>query len=187
MNAKKIVNEILFESFYDNKSINFVVKQDEKKDKRLKKLMDYSIFMGENFGKIYLTDDKKSCAIVLDPSKKKTTLKAIIWDIKLAFGVIGIGNVGKVMNRESTLKKYHPKTPFIHLWYIGVRNQEQSKGLGSKLLNQIISDYPNKDIYLETSTERNFPFYKKHGFKLVNDLVKDLGYHLHMYIHKTKK
>jgi len=184
---KDIVSEILLESFYDNKSVNFVAKQDEKKNERLKILMDYSIFMGENFGKIYLTKDKKACAIVLDPEKKKTTLKGILWDIKLAFGVIGVKNIGKVMGRESILKKYHPKTPFMHLWYIGVKNDEQSKGLGSKLLQQIIKDNPDKDIYLETSTERNFPFYKNHGFELVDDLVKDLGYHLHMYIHKTKK
>jgi ribosomal protein S18 acetylase RimI-like enzyme len=184
---KGIVSEILFESFFDNKSVNFVVKQDHKKDKRLKTLIEYSIFMGENFGKIYLSDDKKACAIVLDPAKKKTTLKGILWDIKLAFGVIGISNVGKVMARESVLKKYHPKTPFMHLWYIGVKNEEHSKGLGSKLLQQIINDNPDKDIYLETSTERNFPFYKKHGFELVDDLVNELGYHLHMYIHKLKK
>lgn len=141
---KNIVNEILLESFYDNKSVNFVVKQDGKKDERLKILMDYSIFMGENFGKIYLTVDNKACAIVLDPVKKKTTLKGIIWDIKLAFSVIGLGNVSKVMSRESILKKYHPKTPFMHLWYIGVKNKEQSKGLGSKLLQEIINDYPDK-------------------------------------------
>lgn len=181
-----IINEILFESFYDNKSVNFVVRQDSKKDERLKILMDYSIFMGNNFGKVYLTNDQKACAIVLDPLKKKTTLKAVLWDIKLAFSVIGINNIKKVMARENVLKKHHPKTPFIHLWYIGVRNEAQGKGLGSKLLQQIINDYPKKDIYLETSTERNFSFYKKHGFELVNDLVKDLGYHLHMYIYKQK-
>lgn len=187
MIIKETLNEILFESFYDNKSINFVVKQDDIKDKRFNLLLDYSIFMGKNFGKIYLTDDKKACAIILDPSKKKTNLKTIIWDIKLALKVIGVGNVVKVMSRERTLKKYHPKTPFIHLWYIGVRNEEQSKGLGSILLQQIINDFPDKDIYLETSTERNFPFYKKHDFELVDDLIKDLGYHLHMYLHKSKK
>jgi len=184
---KKIVNRILLESFYTNKSVNFVVNQNGNKDKRLKILMNYSIFMGENFGKIYLTEDEKACAIVIDPSKKRMSLKRVMWDLKLTFFVIGLRNLKKVMVRETTLKKYHPNTPFIHLWYIGVKNKEQSKGYGSKLLQQIIKDYNDKDIYIETSTERNFSFYKNHNFELIDDLEKDLGYHLCMYLYKSKK
>ncbi len=181
-----IVSKILVESFYNNKSVNAVVQQDAKKEQRLKLLMEYSIFMGEKFGKIYLTEDNKSCAILLDPLKKKTTLRALFWDIKLAFKVIGIFNVLGVLRREQVLKSYYPKHNYMHLWFIGVDVKYQGQRLGSKILKQIISDYSGKDIFLETSTERNFLFYEKHGFKMEKNLKKEIGYNLQMYLHSKK-
>ncbi|MNK05545.1 hypothetical protein D3C87_234280 [compost metagenome] len=119
-NEKQVVTDILCRSFIENKSVNFVVKQDHKREARIKKLMEYSYFQGKEFGRIYLSEDQKTCAIVLIPSRKKTTLKSIWWDLKLVFGCMGISNVKKVLNRESQVKKHHPDFPFFYLWYIGV-------------------------------------------------------------------
>lgn len=180
---KSRIIDILCESFYDNKSVNFVVKQDHKKDKRLRVLMEYSYFIGENFGKIYLNDDKSACAILIDPSKKKTTFKSIVWDIKLLISCIGIANVSNVMKREKEIKKNHPTIDFIHLWYIGVSTNNQGKGIGTSLMNEIIQDYKKKNqpIYLETSTTKNFPFYERLGFEKVAE-IDTLGYPLMMYL-----
>ena len=49
---KNKVLDILYDSFYDNGSVNFVVKQDAKKDKRIKNLLEYSYYKGERFGNI---------------------------------------------------------------------------------------------------------------------------------------
>jgi len=181
-----VISSILVASFYDNKSVNAVVKQDAKKEQRLKLLIEYSIFMGENFGRLYLTDDNKACAILLDPLKKKITLKAILWDIKLAFKVVGIFNVLSVLRREQVLKSHYPKHNYIHLWFIGVDVKHQGQGLGSKMLKQIIADYADKDIFLETSTERNFSFYEKYGFTMEKNLINEVGYNLKMYLHAAK-
>ncbi len=182
INKSRII-DILFESFYYNKSVNFVVKQDAKKDKRLRILMEYSYFVGENFGKIYLNKDKSACAILIDPSKKRTTFKSVLWDIKLLIFCIGISNLSKVMKRESEIKNNHPKINFIHLWYIGVSQNDQGKGIGTLLMKEIIDDYHKKEqpIYLETSTIRNFPFYERLGFEKVAE-IESLGYPLKMYI-----
>ena len=39
---KPLVVDILSKSFNDNKSINYIVKQDGKREERLRKLMEYS-------------------------------------------------------------------------------------------------------------------------------------------------
>lgn len=182
-NQKNTVIEILQKSFNDNQSVNFVIKQDSKREKRLKKLMEYSVFQGVNFGEIYLTEDNQACAIVLDPKKKKTTLKSVLWDLKLVFGCMGVGNVSKVMKRESLIKKNHPNFDFLHLWYIGVNPDKQSKGLGTQLMKTIIEDAQLKGlpVYLETSTTRNFPFYENLGFERIAEM-DSLGYPLKMYL-----
>ncbi len=182
-NEKQIIIDILHKSFMDNKSVNFVVKQDNKREARIRKLMEYSYFKGKHFGQIYISKDQKTCAIILDPSKQKTTLKSILWDLKLVFGCMGISNVKKVLKRESEIKKHHPDFPFLHLWYIGVEPAEQGKAKGTEMMARIIHDAREKrlPIYLETSTERNFPFYEKLGFKVISE-INTLGYPLKMYL-----
>ncbi|MNK05546.1 hypothetical protein D3C87_234290 [compost metagenome] len=39
-------------------------------------------------------------------------------------------------------------------------------------------------VYLETSTERNFPFYEKLGFQMIFEMDQ-LGYPLKMYLKET--
>lgn len=180
---RQAVIGILHKSFMENKSTNFVIKQDAKKETRIKILLEYSYAKGEQQGKIYLSPDNNACAIVLFPEQEKTTLKGLYYMIKLLFGSIGLFRVGKITNREKTIKKYHPNYEFIHLWYIGVNPDQQGKGLGTQLMNRIIEDSKklNKPIFLETSNEKNFPFYERLGFKRIAEM-DNLGYPLKMYL-----
>jgi ribosomal protein S18 acetylase RimI-like enzyme len=179
---KKHVIKILTESFYNNKSTNFVIKQDRKKRKRLETLIKYSIFHGEKWGEVYLSEDKSSCYITIDKGNIKPSLRSILWDIRLIFSCIGITNVARVLKRESIIKSKHPKDHFVHLWYIGVLPSKQGSGRGTKMMQSIInqSKLKNQKIYLETSTERNFQFYKQLGF-IEETSFEELGYPLKMF------
>jgi ribosomal protein S18 acetylase RimI-like enzyme len=83
------------------------------------------------------------------------------------------------MKREAAIKKEHPSAILSYLWFIGVKPQEQGKGAGSHLLSEIIykSKAEGRIICLETSTERNLPWYKKFGFEIYKEL--DFGYKLY--------
>ena len=179
-NQKSLVVEILSASFDDNKSVNFVVKQDKNRKVRIRGLMEYSFKVCNAFGDVWISEDEQACALVLFPDKKKTNLNAILWDVRLALSVIGINRIGPVLGRESKIKSFHPKMPFSYLWFIGVKPELQNKGKGSQLLREIIeeSKHGKRPIYLETSVERNLPWYKKHGFEIFNTL--DLSYNLYL-------
>lgn len=174
---------ILCSSFFDNPSVNYVIKQDKRKASRLRTLMEYSFFQGEQFGKIYLSEDKLSCAILLNPAVKRTSVNTIFWDLKLVFKCIGLRRISKVLKRESEIKKYHPKIQFTHLWYIGVMPEKQGKGKGKELMGKIMADCKQLDlpVYLETSNPKNFPFYKQLGFEEIASL-ESLGYDLRMFL-----
>ncbi len=173
-----LVVDIISQSFNENKSINFVAKQDEKRKQRIELLIRYSFFQGMNFGQIFISDDNKGACIVLFSNKKKTTFRSVIWDLKLAVKCIGASRVLKVLKRESGIKAKHPKEAFIHLWYIGVYPDAQQKGIGSCLLSEVLKKYPKEMFYLETSTVENLPFYKKYNFEVTDTI--DLGYSLHI-------
>lgn len=175
---KKSVVEILVQSFADNKSIKYIVKQDSRKDERLQKLMAYSFELCYRFGEVYLTEDKKACALILFPHKKKTSLSTVLLDLDLAFSVIGLSNLKKVLSRESKIKQLYPKSPFYYLWFIGVHPVDQHKGIGKTLLNEILTNAEKEGlpVYLETSTTKNIPWYEKFGFVAYKKL--DFGYEL---------
>ena len=177
-NHKNLIVEMLTKAFDTNKSVNYVVKQDKKRIERIKKLVEYSFDVCYLFGDILLSDDKKASALILYPDKKKTTLKTILLDIKLAFLSIGISRVKKVLDRESRIKKFHPKEPFCYIWFIGVNPENQNKGIGSVFIQEIIKESISKKrpIYLETSAIKNLPWYKKFGFEIYREL--DFNYKL---------
>jgi ribosomal protein S18 acetylase RimI-like enzyme len=179
---KEIVIRLLTDSFYDNPSVNFVVKQDSRKNQRIRLLMKYSYFYCEQFGSIFLNEEKSCCALVIEPLRKKFTFGTLLWDARLALGCVGLKNIKKVLKRETELKKYYPREPFFHLWYVGVKPGEQGKGLGSNMVNSILekAGKENKPVYLETSNPRNFVFYEKLGFRLAAD-ISSAGYGLRMY------
>lgn len=54
------------------------------------------------------------------------------------------------------------------LWFFGVNPEKQGKGLRSKILKYVVDHSKNLNglVYLETSTERNFPWYKKYGLEI---------------------
>ncbi len=175
---KNLVVEILTKSFEANQSVNYIVKQDGKRLMRIRALMDYSYEICYSFGDVFISADKKACALVTYPDKKKTTLQSVLLDVKLILSCVGIRNIKKTLAREAIISKIQPKELKYYLWFIGVDPEYQNQGIGSDFLKEIIKDSEDKErpIYLETSTIKNLPWYKKFGFNIYYEL--DLSYKL---------
>lgn len=176
---KSRVVEILTQSFKDNKSVNYIVKQGSKKTQHIEALIGYSYDLCSEFGSVYVNKNKTACALILFPEKKKTTIKSILWDIRFVLKSIGISNIRKAIQRETIIKKQHPQHQFVYLWFIATEPSEQGKGVGTELMKLIIADAKqlNRPIYLETSTSKNIPWYESLGFKIYHEL--DFGYKLY--------
>lgn len=176
---KDRIVEILSNSFDDNKSVNYIIQQDTNRKQRIRSLMAYSFDLCHSFGDVFLSEDKKGCALILLPDKKKTTLRSIWLDTKLAVSAIGLANIEKAMKREAAINKIHPDGIIYYLWFIGVDPADQGNGVGSKLLESVIQEglSQKRAICLETSTIKNLPWYEKHGFKTYREL--DFGYRLY--------
>ncbi|MES2329807.1 MAG: GNAT family N-acetyltransferase [Bacteroidota bacterium] len=178
---KNLIIDILAKSFDANTSVNYIIKQDKKREKRIRALMDYSFEMCKAFGDVFISHDNKACALIVYPDKKKSTFRSSLLDIKLIFQSIGISNISKTLNREKLIKNIQPEITMSYLWFIGVDPSVQNQGIGSKLLKEIIdySNANNRPIYLETSTVKNLPWYEKFGFEIYNE--QDLTYHLYFF------
>ncbi|MDB4926579.1 N-acetyltransferase [Mucilaginibacter sp.] len=169
---KTLVIKLLTQSFKDNQSVNYIVRHTKNRLKHIEALMDYSFEMCSIFGDVWISDDRKACALVLYPDEKRTTLKAIILDLKVILMAIGISGVRKAIDREARIKAKQPKLPMAYLWFIGVDPSAQHKGTGTRLLQEVIADSRKKKlpIFLETSTVSNIPWYEHNGFKVYEEL-----------------
>ena len=70
------------------------------------------------------------------------------------------------------MARYHPSEPHWHLPLMGVDPLKQGKGFGSALMQHALvqCDRDNKLAYLESSSPRSVPFYKRHGFELLGTI-----------------
>ena len=175
---RDLVVEILSRSFNDNKSVNYIIQQDSHRVRRLIRLMEYSFDYCQLFGEVYLSEDRQACALLVLPGQKKTTVRSILLDLRLILCCVGLSNVRKILAREAAIKKLHPSGPMHYLWFIGVLPEVQHKGIGSGLLREVIarSEGEGVPLYLETSVEKNLPWYEKFGFRVYSEL--DFGYRL---------
>jgi GNAT superfamily N-acetyltransferase len=175
---KQLIVNILTDSFNENQSVNFIIKQDKRRIKRINALMEYSFHTCFLFGEVYLSDDRNACALIIYPDKKKTTLRTIYLDGKLAIKCLGIKNLLKAISREAAITKQHPNELMYYLWFIGVSKKYQHSGIGSNLLREIINEghQQKRAIYLETSTLKNIPWYQRFGFTVYREI--DMGYKL---------
>jgi hypothetical protein len=170
---KALIIELLCKAFDDNISVNYIVKQDSKRKRRIQKLMEYSFEFCHLFGHIYLSSDYKACALTLLPDQQRTTFQTILWNIQFVWQVTGLSGLKPLLNRESLIKKGYPADQsFVYLWFLGVEPACQRTGKGGALLTQIMQEAKqlNRPVYLETSSPDNVCFYQKHGFEVYSQL-----------------
>lgn len=177
---KAKVIAIISRSFDENLSVNDVVLQDRHRTKRIKALASYSFESCMMGGEVWISEDQSATAMILLPGRKKSVLKSALLDLQLIFGALGVHRVIKVMNRDKRIKQQYTDDSYIYLWFIGVDPDQQKKGVGSQLLRELIDHYTPLGLpfYLETSMERNLPWYRSFGFEVYKEI--EMGYVLYL-------
>ena len=72
----------------------------------------------------------------------------------------------------SAIEKVHPAEPHYFLEVLGTRQNQQSKGIGSSVINLGLDrcDEEGVPAYLESSNPQNIPFYARHGFEVRGEI-----------------
>lgn len=188
---KNSVTEILSKAFEDNKSVNFIVQQDDKRLDRIRSLMEYSFLTCLEFGEVWLNAERNCCSLILFPDRKRFSIKSLLLKLRLISSVIGLSGIYKVLKREKLVKDRYVFFSFdaglrdshscngYYLWFIGTDPVYQGMGLGSVMIHFLKkrADQMHRKLYLETSVESNLGWYKRFGFKIYDQL--EIGYTLY--------
>jgi ribosomal protein S18 acetylase RimI-like enzyme len=84
-------------------------------------------------------------------------------------GLVGAARLAWLI--RATEARY-PRIPHWYLSVLGVAPLRQGSGVGSALVREVLAacDRERLPAYVESSKERNLPFYERHGFRVVERL-----------------
>ena len=128
------------------------------------------------FGGCYTTDDHTGAAIWGPAGKPLLTgLAGIVRMIPVIPYMAG--RLKATLQLLSLIESLHPHEPHWYLATLGTDPDFQGKGIGSALMRPVLDqcDAEGWPAYLESSKERNIPFYSRHGFKVVRQVPLPSG------------
>ena len=163
---------VLSRAFYDDPYYLWIMPNGKRRMAQLlwwmKILLRYTLI----YGSIHFTEDHKGIAMWVGPDEP------VLDDVKiLSMGLImypfkiGIRNFLRVLDISGQWNKEHKKLSKRHyyLMVIGVEPEFQGKGIGSRLMQVGLNRADDEELecYLETVTEEDVEFYKKHDFDII--------------------
>jgi ribosomal protein S18 acetylase RimI-like enzyme len=127
--------------------------------------------MSDDLRETFTTSDASGAALWLKPGMQKLSLWSRARLLPSFARIVGWGNIPRglrIMDHMDALHARFAPGPHFYLSVLGVDPTQQGRGLGAQLLKPMLErcDRERHLIYLETSREKNVPFYERHGFKL---------------------
>jgi GNAT superfamily N-acetyltransferase len=123
------------------------------------------------FGGCYTTDGYAGSAIWAPAGKPLLTgLTAVLTMLPvLPYVWHRLPTTLRILN---LMESVHPHEPHWYLATIGTAVELQGKGVGGALMRPVLThcDATGLPCYLESSKERNVPFYRRHGFDVVREV-----------------
>jgi len=118
------------------------------------------------FGGCYTTDDYAGAA----GKPLLTGLKGVVTMFRvLPYVAHNLVTTLRILN---LVEGMHPHEPHWYLATLGTAVDRQGTGVGSALMRPVLEhcDADGLPCYLESSKERNVPFYRRHGFEVVREV-----------------
>jgi GNAT superfamily N-acetyltransferase len=166
------IADALVSAFHDDPVMLYLFDKPAKRDKQQR-----SLFMSEakralTKGAVHTTADgpAKGGAIWMAPGQWKTGGLELLGQLPLMFS-LGTATP-RALSILSKMEKVHPSEPHWYLAILGTATESQGKGVGSALLDPILTQCDAEGIpaYLESSKDSNIPFYNRHGFEVTGEV-----------------
>lgn len=128
----------------------------------------------------------RSAAIWQAPSPSPT---GMLHQLRLLAALVGLTRTGfgRIARMSELMARHHLREPHWYLAVLGTDPSARRSGLASAVLEPVLArcDRERMPAYLESSKATNIPFYNKHGFEVIDELVIPGGPSLWPMIRRT--
>jgi len=127
-------------------------------------------------GHVYTTEDLAGAAVWGTPDRHRNGLMELVQLLPTAPFLVSVRTV-PALRLLFEVDSLHPKEPHWYLATLGTAPERQGQGVGAALLQPVLdrADADGMPAYLESSKERNVPFYARFGFEVVEELHSKSG------------
>ena len=162
----------LAKAFDDDPVMMWLFPDDASRPRRLAGL--FTILMRRQHlvhGEIWTLDGFPGAALWDPPDKWKLPMRDQLLSLPSLLRVLG-SRLITGMSSLAQVEKQHPQEPHWYLAVLGTEPAMQGKGIGSSLITPVLErcDTEGLPAYLESSKEKNIPFYSRHGFEVTGEI-----------------
>jgi GNAT superfamily N-acetyltransferase len=127
-------------------------------------------------GHVYTTEDLAGAAIWGAPDRHRNGLAELAQLLPTAPFLMST-RTARALRLLFEVDALHPTEPHWYLATLGTDPDRQGQGVGTALLQPVLNraDEEGMPAYLESSKERNVPFYSRFGFEVVEQLQSHAG------------
>ncbi|KAK8815826.1 hypothetical protein WA538_004949, partial [Blastocystis sp. DL] len=167
---RTIAKNVLTDAFRDDPILCALVRQDDKAEYALQKLYDLTLPLCLERGCVHVNKEGNAATIWwlsdYNPMGTIFLMKSLLFPQEWVDVAGSWWSMGRMAYFMWATSNDHPSYKHIYVWQIGVMHSEMQHGYGSQLMREITTyaDENNLPIYLESSKDVNLPFYRKHGF-----------------------
>jgi ribosomal protein S18 acetylase RimI-like enzyme len=172
-------SQMMARAFADDPVMTWILPDEPARLRRLPKFFATSmrgVLRHEGSELVTLSQQIAGCAVWLPPGRWLPStwrqLAALPGYARALGSRMGVASV-----TYRALAEAHPAAPHWYLAGLGTDPPLQGTGVGSELMRSRLArcDAAGQPAYLESSNERNVPFYERHGFRVTAELTIPAG------------
>jgi ribosomal protein S18 acetylase RimI-like enzyme len=166
------LTDALVSAFHDDPVMLHIFNKPGGREKKMRALFASEMKRALKKGAVHTTADgpAKGGAIWMAPGQWRTGGLELLGQLPLMFAMGA--STTRALSVLSKMEKVHPTEPHWYLAILGTATAHQGKGVGSAVLQPILSKCDAEGIpaYLESSKESNIAFYNRHGFEVTGEV-----------------
>lgn len=164
-------SEVLTAAFFDDPVTDWLVPDRARRRAVLPPVFGLFFDAFQPHGETYLTEDGRGTALWL-PAGRELLHPNELQDFGRRIEEAAGSYAGRLFKLIEFSEAHAPPEPHWHLQVLAVIPDQQGKGLGSALLEEVLPrlDRDSEAAYLESTTPRNRALYERHGFDCIGEI-----------------